>query len=189
MNDELAAYYMLGREEFAELEAKSPAAQAMAAALQEGDEVLLARVDDAEGNPSYRPVALIRDEGTEALVNMACFAGEQRAAIEDCLEQLHRLTKIAYADLGDAVPDYLTGQAATLREALDAEPFWTVEMFSELDASLYQLEMILNDTEDGSEFADEVGDRDEWLARIAEAEREFDVLRVVIYAEDDDEEE
>lgn len=187
--DELEPYYVMDRETFLGLEAKSPAAKAIEAEMGADDEVVLAQSFDENGKLAYLPVMLLRDEGDDALVNMAFVDEEQRDAIFHCLERLDTFTRAAYAELEKPIPDEFESQRSRLETALREQTFWDVELFVELDTALYQLASIVDDMQDDSEFADTVRGFEELEETMALAEWDFDAVRLVIYEDDDSEEE
>lgn len=187
--DELEPYYVVDRETLDGFEATSRPVIAMLAEMTDDDTAVLAQTVGGAGEVRYVPIILLRNGGEEALVNMAIVDDEQRASILHCLERLATFTQVAYDELEERVPEELDAQTERLRRAIEADAFWSVEQFGELDAALFQLETIIEDFRESSPIAPLLEGVDGLRDAIAAAERGFDLIRVIVYAEEDDGEE
>lgn len=186
--DDLEPYYTVDRHTLAGYEATSKAVTAMLAEMTDDDTAVLAQSSAPDGSVRYLPIILVRDDGLEAVVNMAIVEDEQRNALLHCVERLATFTRIAYDELGKPVPDELEAQTDRLHTAIEEDAFFTAEQFGALDAALFQLESILDEYHEASPVAPHLEGEDTLRGTLALAEQNFDLIRALVYFEDDSEE-
>lgn len=184
----LAQYYVLTKSAFEELEPDGEVATAVLRDMGDEDSVMLAQVVTEEGDVAYLPILLIRDEGASAVVNMGWILEEQKDALYLCLEKLDAFTRGAYDTLGEPFPAELKDRRRRLEAALYSKGWWEPEEFDELDDALYQLETILTDIRDAEELAAAYPGFGGLDVTLEVAQRNFDVIRAVLYDDEEGEE-